>query len=443
MKASTAPLLTANAARRLPTAWPNAEQILLLRAALAEEPAEALACWERWRQMADFENLDYGSHRLLPLLQRNLVRHGAGPHPWLGRMKGLHRHTWVRNQQLFAGLSGLVRALRAELDSPVMLLKGAALALQAYPDMGLRPMEDCDFLVPRAAAPAALVLLERHGWRPVAGWAMVGRPIAEMSDYWRQFSHAQNFVFGDERSAGQSCGVDLHWRALADTGTSGELNENLWLRASAGSLPDGTPVLLPAPTDLLCQVCLHGLRANDVPPVRWAADAAILLRQATAAGAGSQAAIDWTRLQRFAVEHAVTKRLGATLDFLAQALGLPVPADVLAGLRARPVSPAEEKEFAMLVQGLKPMEIGLTGRPAYQLHRLRSSGRALTGLASWRHAAEYFCGRWRVRSPVWLPLGVLWVGLQKCWRLVQRKLAAGSGGARDRNQRGRNPGLTP
>ena len=418
-------LVAANHSVPARNTWPTAEQILLLHAALDEEPEQALDAWKQWRRSTDFENLDYGSHRLLPLLHSNLVRHGAQPHPWLGRMKGLHRHSWVRNQRLLAGAAGLITALRGEMGVEVLLLKGAALALQYYPDAGLRPMDDVDFLVPRADAPGCMDLLERHGWRAWQMWAHTGRPIRAMTPYWRTYTHSQDFIAGDMEPAGKALGVDVHWRALGDSGTSTELNEALWTKATAVRLPDGTPTLAPSPTDLLCQVCLHGLRPNLIPPVRWAADATILIRNA--ATGGDNAGIDWERLHRFAADHAFTLRLGAALDFLAQTLRVPVPQETRGRLRSHRVTREEEKEFRMLVDGALPMEIGLGARTMYRLHCLRSRE------SGWRHAAHYLCGKWNAVSPAHLPLSAASRGVRRLTRLAAWKLGYRATGNSRRN----------
>jgi len=262
--AISARLVAANPSARFNGAWPTAEQILLLHAALDQEAEAAIAAWEKWRRAVDFENLDYGSHRLLPLLHRNLVHVRAAPHPWLGRMKGLHRHSWVRNQRLFASVAALILDLRDELGTPVMLLKGAALAMHAYPDPGLRPMDDCDLLVPMEAVPGALALLERRGWR-AHGWGDTGRPMTEMTAYRRRVAHSQGFLSSEADPSWKPVALDLHWRTLLNAGNDAELNANLWGRAITVSLPDGTPVLIPDSTDLLGQICIHGLCKNPVP----------------------------------------------------------------------------------------------------------------------------------------------------------------------------------
>ncbi len=396
------------------SAWPTAEQILLLHAALGDREG-ALAAWEQWRRAVDFENLDYGSHRLLPLLYRNLVKAGAPAHPWLGRMKGLHRHSWVRNQRLFARTAVLIRELRDELGAPSMLLKGAALAMHAYPDPGLRPMDDCDLLVPTEFLPGALALMERRGWQAY-GAAPGARPLARLTVHRMRVVHAQAFL---------SVETDPSWQ-LSDAGNDEELNANLWGRAITLPLPDGTPVFIPDSTDLLGQICLHGLRKNPLPPVRWAADAMMLLR-ASAAGGPVALRIDWPRLQRFAFEHALTLRLSAALDFLADSLSAPVPQEIRRQLHSHPVSAEERAEFRQFVHGGDSADLGLFGfPPRHKLHFRRSKDRfAGSPLRKLRRTAGFLCGLWALSSPAALPWGVVRFCARRVRRFVGSKLAPG------------------
>jgi hypothetical protein len=422
--ASSRPPAVIGPTPRLESAWPSAEQILLLHAAL-DEQAGAIPAWEQWRRAVDIENLDYGSHRLLPLLYRNLMKVGAPPHPWLGRMKGLHRHSWVRNHRLFARVAALIRELRDELGTPAMLLKGAALAMHAYPDPGLRPMDDCDLLVPAESLEGALALLKRRGWQAYGG-GHNSRPTGEITPHRRRVAHSQDFLSSEPDPSWKPVSVDLHWRTLLNAGDDGELNTNLWGRAITVSLPDGTPALIPDSTDLLGQICLHGLQKNPVPPVRWAADAVMLLRDSAAGGAVTLP-IDWPRLQRFAVERALTLRLSAALDFLADTLRAPVPQEIRRQLRSHPVSPEERAEFRVQVNGEDPIKLGFfADHLTYKLYRRRRpdefGGSRLRDL---RSAAGYLCGLWALRSPAELPWAVVRFGARRVWRLVSSKLAPG------------------
>src|SRR5262245_53419620 len=119
---------------RVGGAWPAREQTLLLDAALLPFDA-AWSAWQAWKTAVDFENgLDRGSYRLLPLVYRNLSRPGLED-PLLGRLKGVYRLTWYKNQFLFRTLAEVLRRLDAA-GVPALVLKGASLTTLYYRDLG-------------------------------------------------------------------------------------------------------------------------------------------------------------------------------------------------------------------------------------------------------------------------------------------------------------------
>jgi len=69
-----------------PGCWPNRDQELLLRAALLQG-GPALDAWNEWRRAVNVDVIDYGSHRMVPLLYRNMQRHGVKD-PLMERLKG-------------------------------------------------------------------------------------------------------------------------------------------------------------------------------------------------------------------------------------------------------------------------------------------------------------------------------------------------------------------
>lgn len=124
---------------------PTAEQLLVLHAALDPAPAAAVA-WQRWRQAIEFDDVDHGSTRLLPLVYRNLGA-GAFDEEVAGRLKGLYRRSWSHNQLIFKRAAGAIGVLEGA-GIETLVTKGASLALLSYGDVGVRPMDDVDVLVP-------------------------------------------------------------------------------------------------------------------------------------------------------------------------------------------------------------------------------------------------------------------------------------------------------
>src|SRR5215469_14327441 len=75
--------------------WPTPLQELLLRAAVMRGPV-AVEAWGKWKHTVNIEAVDFGSHRMLPLLYRNLLRHGISD-PLLARLKSAYRYYWYQN----------------------------------------------------------------------------------------------------------------------------------------------------------------------------------------------------------------------------------------------------------------------------------------------------------------------------------------------------------
>jgi hypothetical protein len=295
--------------------WPTPAQALLLRAALLHGP-EALDAWERWKASTDIDRIDRGSHRLLPLVYRMLEREGVAD-PLLARLKGVYRHTWSRNQLMLHALAGGVRALQ-EAGLEAMILKGAALSLVYYRDLGARPMDDVDVLVRTGDAERALELLRARGWRPE-----LAIPPARLG--------ALHGV-AMRNAAGQS--LDLHWH-LTPAALAPDADADYWAAAHTTRL-GGQQVRLLAPTHQLFHAFAHGVKSNVVPPLRWVADATVVLRQAPG--------IDWPRLVAAATRDRLVLPVREGLHYLVALVDAPVPAPVLDELDRIPVSRRDRLE---------------------------------------------------------------------------------------------------
>jgi hypothetical protein len=324
---STTP--TGGAGQRTSGCLPEPAQILLLQSALGQG-AEAAAAWERWERENGLDRPDEGSYRLLPLVYRNLSRQGFSGPQW-NILRGIHRNTWSQNQLLFHQVRPLIEELRAA-GVPVLVLKGAALALSVYPDAGCRPMRDIDILIPSAHGRAVFRRLEAGGWR-----ALYWRPRALGKGYLR-FRHAMDF----EAPGGGR--IDLHWHAL-NLCCHDAADETFWRHAEPLEFL-GLALQTCQATEHLLQTCAHGIVWSPVPPLRWAADAVLLLN--------SSSPIDWERLVETACRLDVTPYVHRALAFLRGELGAPVPMEVVNRLEHARVSAAVEAEFAREAAPFQP-----------------------------------------------------------------------------------------
>jgi hypothetical protein len=255
------------------------------------------------------EDLDPASLRLLPLVYRNFERHGIAVEDY-GRLKSAYRHAWAANQVLLqTGRRVLDRLRESGVDT--IVLKGAALAVLDYEDVGVRPMVDLDVLVRPATADHAAEALESAGWQRLGSRSRSRIAV----------------LHADELRGPGGEGVDLHWRTFM----SREPEESLW-GASVPLVLAGAPTRALCAADRLLHVCVHGLAPNTPRAIRWVADAAAVV---------ARHEVDWERLvdQAQRREHSLTA--ARALRYLSRLLEIPVPAAALDELERGPHSTVE------------------------------------------------------------------------------------------------------
>ena len=287
--------------------WPNEAQRLLLRACLLDvEQAES--AWREWLKGNSVDYLDAASYRLVPLLCHNLSER-ADTIPEYPRLKGIFRYFWARHQQMLRHWRPIVQSL-IESDIPVILSKGAALNITAYGQSALRPMEDIDVLVPHSQALEAIRILEGAGWTSL------------FRNHYRlvEWAHACHFAGpGDAQ-------LDLHWHLL-HSDCRPEADTAFWERSEKTSW-NGLEVRVLGPTDQLLHTCEHGARYNIIAPIRWLADAYLVLRQ-------SKSEIDWDLLVETAREKDIALPAYETLEYLKSEFSADIPEEVLKKLQEK------------------------------------------------------------------------------------------------------------
>ena len=277
---------------------------------LPREPA--VKAWDHWCDTGVLDEVDRGSFRLLPLLYRNLARHDVDD-PNLPRLRGVYRQAWYRNQLVMESAYEAARTLTAA-GIPVMALKGAALIDGIYGELGARPMDDVDLMVPRRSAEKALRALSEAGW---------ASPTHANGDFRRPL----RIVHGVPLLRPGGRAIDLHWRLLDECPAA---NDGSFWDAAEPFAFGGVQALRLCPADQLLHLSVHGIRWDPVPPIRWAADIYLLLQRR-----GPE--VDWERLVTQAIDRGLTLELLAALSYVSEQLGSAVPLEVLGALRrARP-----------------------------------------------------------------------------------------------------------
>ena len=329
---------------------PTLEQGLLLQACLLPD-TEAREAFHAWAALPGCRHPDAATRRLLPLVWsrwRHWPPSGAAADAALAAVLPEVKRTWLDNHRRLQAANGLAERLAAA-GVPLMLVKGLPLALQAYGDLGLRPMGDVDLVVPYSQVHQALQVLDAAGWRPLPTplkhsssdgggavlppWALRPRPLQAFDGLFLRVRHSHGFRHPSGLEA------DLHWFVFQGHCDPG-MDDALWngatalapLNRAAGSHP--SPLLLvPDPADHLLLLLSHAARWDVVPAVRWLADAALLLRAAPG--------LDWDRLRLEARRRRLPAVVAPMLALLQEQARAAVPAELVRELAAERLSRRE------------------------------------------------------------------------------------------------------
>ncbi|MBH1964998.1 MAG: nucleotidyltransferase family protein [Comamonadaceae bacterium] len=339
---------------------PNPGQEALLHACLC--PPELFGQhWRAWREAEDIEHLDESSNRLLPLLFKQAEKAGWVDHE-MGRLRGIYRYQWCRNQLMLAELRRVLHTLNlASIE--VMLLKGAAMIEGYYEDPALRPMSDLDIMVrPENFEKASQIL---RGLEYTQRFSVDFEKIRS-----ERLTHAIEFT----RSVnGQTWEIDLHWTPLHRATWPGA-EEPFWEHSRAVSFKGETCRTFD-PTHQLLHVCLHGALWNALPPMRWVTDAMWILRKDN---------IEWHRLMEHARDLNGLQLLKNSLEYIHSRFDAPIPDGVLKQLNDLRPSRFERLEFSLQTSSSSDMRLGQLLLLGWLNH-----SRALHGMPLWRRVTSF------------------------------------------------------
>jgi hypothetical protein len=217
-------------------------------------------------------------------------------------------------------------------------------------------------LVPTPEAMRAFNLLLGNGYRLQHWERLPQRQMEALSVF-----HAVTFTESTEKNRDDH--FDIHRDVLGRSCAPGD-NDAFW-EASIPLQIGGVSTRALCPEDAMLHVCAHGVAWNEVPPLRWIADAALILRATPNFG--------WDRLIAQSRRHGVVFPLHQAMHYLQRLdVGASVPDEALRELNKQPPSRTQRREWQ-------------AGSRSPETHsRL---------LKLWLRARTY--GRWNARFPLW------------------------------------------
>ena len=369
--------------------WITWQQELLLKAALFSGN-DAISAWEKWRTNTDFDSIDPGSYRLLPLLYNNLIKLKIND-TLMKRLKGIYRRTWYENQ---IRLNLMIRLLELFQNSGIktIVLKGIALIHLYYKDYGLRPMSDLDIFVPTNRAAEAIVLLRKSGWK------------AEYKSPEKIINFFHSCDLTDTTGLHH---LDLHWHLYIEC-CRPNADDDFWNGAQQTMIKNISTNVL-NPTDQLLHTFVHGMKWSKIPPFRWVADAMMILNS-------SQKEIDWNRLLIQAQKCRLTVPVLYSLEYLSKNFEVYIPPEVLEKIRKIPTSKIEHIEYKYKIENQKKKLLGnipVLWFDSLRLFRNKSSWQKLRGFIIY---LKHF---WKIENFWQLSSYVLSLSINKMKHLIR------------------------
>src|SRR5581483_5994132 len=224
--------------------------------ALLGESAVSDAAARDWAATVDMNAPDAATYRLVPALYAR-----AGSNPALqaiqGRMKGIYRYSFYRNNRFLIYIERVFSALiAAGID--FIVFKGTATLLQYYRSAALRSFGDCDILVQRRDKKRAEEVL-----------LTCGLSYRYDAEHKLRDQHAHDFVDAAEN------GFDLHWYSLLETCEEG-IDDGLWSRSRHIEWK-GLRLRVLTPEDELLVAVMGGIREPINERFDWILDASLIL----------------------------------------------------------------------------------------------------------------------------------------------------------------------
>jgi hypothetical protein len=235
--------------------WPPSERrIEAIRSAVAG-PLD----WPRFLRVAR-------RHQVVGLVDEGLryARSGVPP-PIVGEIDTLAAALIRKNLAMAAEALRLQRLFN-EANLPVVFVKGAALAMLAYNNLGMRAGQDIDVLVPYETLPAGMTLLSRAGYRcfdplPSISGAQLRLVMPLRKDF--GFAHESTGVR-----------IELHWRLFLNPHAMAE--DSIMEASRVVPLTGSEGLRTLGEEDLFAYLCMHGA-LHWWYRLKWLADINALL----------------------------------------------------------------------------------------------------------------------------------------------------------------------
>jgi len=309
-----------------PKSFPDSEELFFLNLLLCKD-ADFLLLYEEWKSRVVFDDIDYATLGLLPLLYKRLQKFNLKDKT-TAKIRGVYKLAWVKNQCLFRSLSEIVPLLESHGIS-VLVLKGVPLLMTVYKDVGARFLTDADILISPGNVKKVLQIMSEAGWR-----------IQNLRfPSYNHFSEEslQRIVKEATFINQQGIQIDIHWRLFDRSDNRADIFkfDDFLGRSTAFHFKNVKYNKL-APEDMLIHVITHGAEGNMHRPFRWVADAVTIIRSSD---------INWNQLFEEIRKSDYVVEMYVAFSFLLQHNFIVLPDFFVQSLSAIPLLKTDIKKY--------------------------------------------------------------------------------------------------
>ena len=252
-------------------------------------------------------------HQVIGLVHEGLTHARPYVPPEIVGEIGAQAATLVRKNLAMAAEALRLQRLFNDADLPVLFVKGAALAVLAFGNLGLRSGQDIDLLVDCESLPAATALILRAGYSRFD-------PPAEISDAQLRLLMPLRKDLGFVHQA-TTLRIELHWRLFLNPHAMAETS--IMAASRVVPLAGDAGLRTMGEEDLFAYLCMHGA-LHWWYRLKWLADVNALLASMPEDGV--------ERLVRAAEARGTGRAAAQALLLCRKLLLTPLPASVTATL---------------------------------------------------------------------------------------------------------------
>jgi len=383
--------------KRLPSMYystlPDLTQTLLLKACLFENAAESLQCWNSWINQNHynrptfqrnshllpqvFDNLDFGSQRLLSLLYKKMSQAKVDD-PFIRELKGYYRYTWVRNQVFRNQLEEVVKLMAADHINYV-IIKGLPAIEVFYKDWGTRSVLDIDLAIHPEDWMKAFNILSANGW---------AAKYPNKNPKWMKggIVHSHTLTKDDNE-------LDLHIKFLQLP--LNKLTEDSFWSGVCAYKPLHT--MLKPEHQLICSF-VHGMQGKD-EATRTIADSVYILRSCE---------IDWNEVITTALSSNLVIPIIVFVEYINREQFVTIPEAIVNRISSLPITSFQFDYFKLIAKSGNPNDFN-----QLKLKLLRTSLMTASMTDRFRILLNNYKFEWGVRSFPEFLFALTWVIFDK------------------------------